>query len=135
MTLTFTDNKKSDSALKTISEVSELLQVPQHVLRFWESKFEEINPQKLKGSRRYYSESNIKIIAKIKTLLYEEGHTIKGVQKYLKTNESVKKTTYKEPENHLFDFARVLKNDDASELRKILNSLRVIKEKFEKISN
>jgi len=73
---------KSDTALRTIGEVAQDLDVATHVLRFWESKFHQIKPQKRRG-RRYYRPEDVTIITKIKELLYEQGYTIRGVQKYL----------------------------------------------------
>ena len=77
-----TSNGKSDKALRTIGEVAETLDVATHVLRFWESKFHQIKPQKRRG-RRYYRPEDVTIITKIKELLYEKGYTIRGVQKHL----------------------------------------------------
>ncbi|GGO16221.1 hypothetical protein GCM10007972_24990 [Iodidimonas muriae] len=75
------DHEKSDRAFRTIGEVSELLDLPQHVLRFWETRFTHIRPLKRGGNRRYYRPADIDLLCAIKTLLYEEGITIKGVQK------------------------------------------------------
>ncbi|MBL4801468.1 MAG: MerR family transcriptional regulator [Emcibacter sp.] len=75
---------KSPNAFRTISEVSEFMGVPQHVLRFWESKFSQICPMKRGGGRRYYRPEDIEIIEAIRKLLHEDGYTIKGAQKYLK---------------------------------------------------
>ena len=77
---------KSDSAFRTISEVAEALAVKPHVLRFWESKFDEIQPVKRAAGRRYYRPEDVALIAGIKHLLHEQGMTIKGVQKHLKEN-------------------------------------------------
>jgi DNA-binding transcriptional MerR regulator len=77
-----TSIEKSDTALKTIGEVAIQLDVATHVLRFWESKFHQIKPQKRRG-RRYYRSEDVATITKIKELLYKNGYTIKGVQKYL----------------------------------------------------
>ncbi len=68
----------------TISEVTELMGVQQHVLRFWESKFTYIKPMKRAGGRRYYRPEDVKIIKTIRDLLYDDGYTIKGVQKILR---------------------------------------------------
>ena len=73
---------KSPSALRTIGEVSLELGVAPHVLRFWESKFKQIKPQKRRG-RRYYRPEDVRIIHQIKALLYQQGYTIRGVQRYL----------------------------------------------------
>ena len=75
---------KSASAFRTISEVSEELDVPQHVLRFWEGKFSQVRPLKRGGGRRYYRPEDIALLKRIRDLLYSEGYTIKGVQKLLR---------------------------------------------------
>lgn len=75
---------KSPTAFRTISEVATELEVPQHVLRFWESKFSQIRPMKRGGGRRYYRPEDVNIIRHIQNLLYNQGYTIKGVQKLLK---------------------------------------------------
>jgi DNA-binding transcriptional MerR regulator len=77
---------KSPTAFRTISEVATDLSVPQHVLRFWESKFQQIRPLKRGGGRRYYRPEDIQLISSIKDLLYNQGFTIRGVQKLLKEN-------------------------------------------------
>jgi DNA-binding transcriptional MerR regulator len=76
--------QKSPDAFRTISEVAEDLNVPQHVLRFWETKFSTIKPMKRGGGRRYYRPEDVAVLKKIHHLLYTEGYTIKGVQKLLK---------------------------------------------------
>jgi DNA-binding transcriptional MerR regulator len=75
---------KSPEAFRTISEVSTELDVPQHVLRFWESRFNQIRPLKRAGNRRFYRPDDIDLLRGIRTLLYHEGYTIKGVQKVLR---------------------------------------------------
>lgn len=75
---------KAPTAYRTISEVATSLDVPQHVLRFWESKFQQIRPLKRGGGRRYYRPEDVTLISNIKELLYNQGFTIKGVQKLLK---------------------------------------------------
>jgi DNA-binding transcriptional MerR regulator len=75
---------KSPDAFRTISEVALALDVPQHVLRFWESKFSQIKPLKRGGGRRYYRPEDVKLLLAIRRLLYDDGYTIKGVQKILK---------------------------------------------------
>ena len=79
---------KSPQAFRTISEVSNDVNIPAHVLRFWETKFPNINPLKRSGNRRYYRPEDVKLIIKIKTLLYDNGYTVKGVQKLLKENDN-----------------------------------------------
>jgi DNA-binding transcriptional MerR regulator len=76
--------KKSADAFRTISEVSETLNVPQHVLRFWETKFSQVRPMKRGGGRRYYRPEDITLLRGIRDLLYVDGYTIKGVQKLLR---------------------------------------------------
>ena len=78
--------EKSSDAFRTISEVSIELDVPPHVLRFWETKFTSLRPLKRSGSRRYYRPDDVAMIIKIRDLLYKEGFTIKGAQRFLKSN-------------------------------------------------
>jgi len=78
--------EKSAEAFRTISEVAEIVDVPQHVLRFWETRFAQVRPMKRGGGRRYYRPNDIDLLLGIKRLLYQEGYTIKGVQKLLKDN-------------------------------------------------
>lgn len=76
--------KKAPNAFRTISEVANELDVQQHVLRFWETKFNQVKPLKRGGGRRYYRPEDVAILKRIHHLLYTEGYTIKGVQKLLK---------------------------------------------------
>lgn len=75
---------KSEAAFRTISEVASDLDVPQHVLRFWETKFTQIRPMKRGGGRRYYRPEDVLLLRRIRALLYDDGLTIKGVQKLLR---------------------------------------------------
>ncbi len=77
-------NGKSASAFRTISEVADDLEVPPHVLRFWETKFNQVRPLKRGGGRRYYRPEDVALLQRIRELLYREGYTIKGVQKLLR---------------------------------------------------
>lgn len=77
---------KSAAAFRTISEVSAELDLPQHVLRFWESKFSLVKPLKRGGGRRYYRPEDVDLLRRIRDLLYSDGYTIKGVQKLLRQN-------------------------------------------------
>jgi DNA-binding transcriptional MerR regulator len=79
-----TATTKSPEAFRTISEVSTELDVPQHVLRFWEGRFAQIKPVKRAGGRRYYRPEDVDLLRGIRALLYREGFTIKGVQKVLR---------------------------------------------------
>ena len=76
--------QKSSAAFRTISEVAGELGLPQHVLRFWESKFPQIKPLKRGGGRRYYRPEDVDLLRGIRHLLYEDGYTIKGVRKVLR---------------------------------------------------
>lgn len=75
---------KGPDAFRTISEVAEELDLPQHVLRFWETRFTQIKPMKRGGGRRYYRPDDVELLRGIRRLLYGEGYTIKGVQRILK---------------------------------------------------
>jgi len=79
---------KSPDAFRTISEVADELDLPQHVLRFWETRFNQIKPMKRGGGRRYYRPEDVDLLKGIRHLLYDQGYTIKGVQKLLKQNGS-----------------------------------------------
>lgn len=76
--------EKSPEAFRTISEVAEALQVPPHVLRFWETRFAQVKPVKRGGGRRYYRPEDVRLLRGIRGLLYDDGMTIKGVQKILR---------------------------------------------------
>jgi DNA-binding transcriptional MerR regulator len=76
---------KSAAAFRTISEVASDLDVAQHVLRFWESKFPQVRPLKRGGGRRYYRPEDVDLLRQIRGLLYDQGYTIKGVQKLLRS--------------------------------------------------
>jgi DNA-binding transcriptional MerR regulator len=78
---------KSSAAFRTTGEVSEELDLPAHVLRFWESKFPEIKPLKRAGGRRYYRPEDVDLLRRIRQFLYQEGYTIRGVQKLLRERE------------------------------------------------
>ena len=83
---------KSSDAFRTISEVSAELNVPPHVLRFWETKFSNLRPLKRSGGRRYYRPGDINALIRIRDLLYEDGFTIKGAQRFLKSKEALAST-------------------------------------------
>jgi DNA-binding transcriptional MerR regulator len=75
---------KAPDAFRTISEVADDLEIPQHVLRFWETRFSQIKPMKRSGGRRYYRPDDVDLLRGIRRLLYGEGYTIRGVQRILK---------------------------------------------------
>ncbi len=77
-------DEKSPDAYRTISEVAEVMALPQHVLRFWETRFPQIKPLKRGGGRRYYRRDDVELLKAIKSLLYDRGYTIRGVQKLLR---------------------------------------------------
>jgi len=81
---------KSATAFRTISEVAKQLDLPQHVLRFWETRFPQVRPMKRGGGRRYYRSDDMQLLKRIRDLLYVDGYTIKGVQKLLRQSGSVK---------------------------------------------
>jgi DNA-binding transcriptional MerR regulator len=110
---------KDEAAFKTIGEVSQLLDVPQHVLRFWESKFPILSPQKRRG-RRYYDPEDVAMLKKIYTMLYEEGYTIKGVGNFLEKNASGQNER-----NTNESLVNNLRNIEAS-LRKVANKLSTV---------
>ncbi len=76
--------KKAPNAFRTISEVADELHIPQHVLRFWETKFPQVKPLKRGGGRRYYRPDDILLLRRVSDLLYIQGYTIKGVQRLLR---------------------------------------------------
>ena len=86
-------SSKSPEAFRTISEVSKDLSLPQHVLRFWETKFVQIKPIKRGGGRRYYRPEDVRLLKGIKSLLYNDGYTIRGVQKVIRENGTKKLLT------------------------------------------
>ena len=79
---------KSSDAFRTISEVSAALDVPPHVLRFWETKFTNLRPLKRSGGRRYYRPDDVAVVIRIRDLLYKDGFTIKGAQRFLRSKEA-----------------------------------------------
>ena len=79
--------RKSAQAFRTISEAADELNVPQHVLRFWETKFGQLQPLKRGGGRRYYRPEDLALLRRIADLLYTQGYTIKGVQRLLEEGE------------------------------------------------
>ena len=116
---------KSSDAFRTISEVSATLGVPPHVLRFWETKFTNLRPLKRSGSRRYYRPNDVAILIKIRDLLYQDGFTIKGAQRFLKAREAVaysEASSAVEAKNASTDFAEIQAILDSA--RKRLASLK-----------
>ena len=112
---------KLPDAFRTISEVSKETKIPTHVLRFWESKFSNINPLKRSGNRRYYRPEDIKLIIKIKTLLYENGYTVKGVQKLFKdkSNKYEKPSTIENNNIVIKDNLKIILDDIDNLIKKL----------------
>ena len=119
--------EKSRLAYRTIGEVAEVLKVPQHILRFWESKFEQINPQKNRG-RRYYSPSDISSLKKIKYLLYEQGLTIKGAKQYLENDNA--NTIEISSQMNLIENTKTEQEHKNGELKRVLEVLYRSREKL-----
>ena len=109
---------KSSDAFRTISEVSAELNVPAHVLRFWETKFSNLRPLKRSGGRRYYRPDDINVLIKIRDLLYEDGFTIKGAQRFLKSKEALASTV------SVADAVTGIKASDFAAVQAILVSAR-----------
>lgn len=136
-------NLKSPEAFRTISEVSKDLSLPQHVLRFWETKFIQIKPIKRGGGRRYYRPEDIRLLRGIKSLLYNDGYTIRGVQKVIK-EVGTKKILRYEVQNNSFTEEEIDTNQDNSndtshhnlgdvkrkKLMKVLNDLVDLRKKI-----
>ena len=140
--------EKSKDAFRTISEVSELIGLPSHVLRFWESKFKCIKPLKRGGGRRYYRPEDISLLFGIKHLLYDKGLTIRGSLKVIQT-EGVKFVTKIGAENKIckqnkeknisselnffYQHKNIhLKTNDKKNLEKLLSKLEEIKSNIQK---
>ncbi|MBT5767279.1 MerR family transcriptional regulator [Emcibacteraceae bacterium] len=128
---------KSPNAFRTISEVADGIGIPQHVLRFWESKFSQIKPMKRGGGRRYYRPEDVEIIEAIRRLLHDDGYTIKGAQKLLREHgvKAVVHQTYTnasaEDDNAAPDVIAVANSDDVS-LTSIRDNLQVTRDNLKK---
>jgi DNA-binding transcriptional MerR regulator len=105
--------EKSPDAFRTISEAAEELDLPQHVLRFWETRFTTIKPLKRGGGRRYYRPEDVLLLKGIRHLLYDQGFTIKGVQRILK--EQGVKSVAAVGEGKPIEALRALPGDDSAE--------------------
>ena len=109
---------KSSDAFRTISEVSATLDVPPHVLRFWETKFTSLRPLKRSGGRRYYRPDDVAVLTRIRDLLYKDGFTIKGAQRFLKSKEAMA------PTGAVADSAAGRDASDLAAIQAILDSAR-----------
>ena len=125
--------QKSPDAFRTISEVASELDVPQHVLRFWESKFTQIRPLKRGGGRRYYRPEDVDLLRGVRALLYSDGYTIKGVQKVFREQgvKFVSETGKGTVDSSLAELAREAVRrdleDDASDASLDANARKVLK--------
>ena len=123
---------KSPGAFRTISEVSNDLEVPPHVLRFWETKFPQIKPLKRGGGRRYYRPEDVSLLRQIRQLLYNDGYTIKGVQRLLKEG-ALKNTvqsgvvTANEPNEQKQPQNTTASSQEKDALRSIVDELKVLR--------
>ena len=109
---------KSSDAFRTISEVSAALDVPSHVLRFWETKFSNLRPLKRSGGRRYYRPDDIAVLTRIRDLLYRDGFTIKGAQRAFKSKEALA------PTRPVADAMTGIEASDFAAVQAILDSAR-----------
>ncbi len=119
---------KSASAFRTISEVSTELDVPQHVLRFWETKFTQVRPLKRGGGRRYYRPEDVDLLRRIQGLLYGEGYTIKGVQRLMKESRG------KAGAASLAVKPTAPAGGDSALLKELLGELTDLREKLRKVT-
>ena len=108
---------KLKGAYKTIGEVSKELDIPSHILRFWESKFDRLRLIKRKNNHRYYNAKDISFLIHIRKLIKEEGYTIKGVQMYLKKDNTLTKTLSNK-EKEYFQIIKEIKKD----IKNIINN-------------
>ena len=120
---------KGPAAFRTIAEVASELDLPTHVLRFWESKFPQIKPLKRRGGRRYYRPEDVALLRRIRSLLYTEGYTIKGVQRLLR--EGAAKAP-EQPDVTAGSLARgpatrEISGDQRQELRAVLSELQAVR--------
>ena len=125
-------NGKSRSAYRTISEVSNEIDVPAHVLRFWETKFLQIKPLKRGGGRRYYRPEDVTLLKTIRQFLYSDGYTIKGVQRLLKDGLIKTASDQMNTERNLLPGASEIETGSFSmqnknEIKEIMEELKVLK--------
>ena len=125
-------NGKSRSAYRTISEVSNEIDVPAHVLRFWETKFLQIKPLKRGGGRRYYRPEDVTLLKTIRQFLYSDGYTIKGVQRLLKDGLIKTESNQMDRERNLLPEASQIETGSVSmqnknEIREIMEELKALK--------
>lgn len=125
-------NGKSRSAYRTISEVSNEIDVPAHVLRFWETKFLQIKPLKRGGGRRYYRPEDVTLLKTIRQFLYSDGYTIKGVQRLLKDGLIKTASNQMDTERNLVPEAPKIEKGsfttrNKTEIKQIMEELKALK--------
>ena len=125
-------NGKSRSAYRTISEVSNEIDVPAHVLRFWETKFLQIKPLKRGGGRRYYRPEDVALLKTIRQFLYSDGYTIKGVQRLLKDGLIKTESNQMDTERNVVPEASEIETGSVSmqnknEIKEIMEELKALK--------
>ena len=125
-------NGKSRSAYRTISEVSNEIDVPAHVLRFWETKFLQIKPLKRGGGRRYYRPEDVTLLKTIRQFLYSDGYTIKGVQRLLKDGLIKTESNQMDTERNVVPEASNIEAGSVSmenriEIKQIMEELKALK--------
>ena len=125
-------NGKSRSAYRTISEVSNEIDVPAHVLRFWETKFLQIKPLKRGGGRRYYRPEDVTLLKTIRQFLYSDGYTIKGVQRLLKDGLIKTESNQMDTERNVVPEASEIETGSVSmqnknEIKEIMEELKALK--------
>ena len=127
--------KKSSKAFLTISEVSKKLELSQHVLRFWETRFDAVKPMKRGGGRRYYRPKDIEVLKRIRNLLYKDGYTIKGVQKIFQNKANIlEKKVCTEEQKKYFEIKNN-SNSTLNDLQSILTNLKIIRTKLNNNEN
>jgi DNA-binding transcriptional MerR regulator len=120
--------RKSAAAFRTISEVASELDVPQYVLRFWETKFTQVRPVKRGGGRRYYRPEDVDLLRRIRNLLYTEGYTIRGVQRLLRDGPgSAKKPAPAQAAPSVKPAGPSLPDTARAELRGLLDELQSLR--------
>lgn len=120
---------KSATAFRTISEVASELDLPQHVLRFWETKFPLIRPLKRGGGRRYYRPEDLVLLRRIRDLLYRDGYTIKGVQKLLRQDGAKVVTLQKDGSLGGSSISESVLNDrKRAELKTVIDELEKLRD-------
>lgn len=126
--------RKAPTAFRTISEVAEDLHIPQHVLRFWETKFPQLKPLKRGGGRRYYRPEDITLLKRVSDLLYTQGYTIKGVQRLLRDGAGPEEGNAPPGELPLGHPPSLEDEDGDGPLRAVLDELEAIRRDLHRIA-